>query len=201
MAYELTKERFLQEVAAHEMTVSLDSGMHRHVTFKNPKTYNQHFHLTTWPGYLAYSGDMGSFVFARLPDMFQFFRGVETNPDYWAEKLQAHDRHRGHQEFSERLFKEAIVSDFKQWEFDSAGQKLAAFRGLREDLLEGVDDDLRAMLDRATRYRCSHTKQRFTDFWEHSLMQHTIRFMWCCYAIQWGIQKYDEAHPQPAAAA
>ncbi len=30
--------------------------------------------LSAWPGHPAYAGDMGSFVFARLDDMFQFFR-------------------------------------------------------------------------------------------------------------------------------
>ena len=28
------------------------------------------FDIVTWPGYLCYSGDMGCFVFTRLPDMF-----------------------------------------------------------------------------------------------------------------------------------
>jgi hypothetical protein len=34
---------------------------------------------------------------------------------------------------------------------------------------------------------------RFTDFWEVNLHEYTYRFIWCCYAMVWGIRKYDEA--------
>lgn len=195
-----TKEQFLKAVGSHEMTVSIDTGLHRHITFKNPKTFNQHFHLTTWPGYLAFSGDMGSFVFARLPDMFQFFRGDEINTDYWSEKLQAHDRHGGHEEFSEERFVEVVKEDFEGWEFESDEQKAEAWAEVDHSLIDCFEPDAAAMIGKAMDYRCPTTSQGFNDFWDHSFREYTPRFVWCCYAIQWGIQQYDASRTKPAAA-
>lgn len=73
----LTVERFLQDVADHKMTVVMDNGVYRHLRFANSDSklaFNQWFDIVTWPGFLAYSGDMGCFVFSRLKDMFEFFR-------------------------------------------------------------------------------------------------------------------------------
>ena len=65
---------FLRDVAEHEMIVVRDDGVHRHIRFKKPGTSCMHFDLITWPGYLCYTGDMGTYVFSRLTDMFEFFR-------------------------------------------------------------------------------------------------------------------------------
>src|SRR4051795_13045901 len=111
------EERFLKAVAEHEMTIVFEANLIRQITFKKPSSYNNHFHITTWPGYLAISGDAGCYVFARLPDMFQFFRGDGVNPSYWSEKVQAADRHGEVHEFSEEKFHQAVKSDFDDWHF------------------------------------------------------------------------------------
>lgn len=98
----LTQEEFLRDVADHEMTVLREDGVHRHVRFKRPGTGCYHFELITWPGQLCYTGDMGTFVFCRLNDMFDFFRRdrehyanhgrtLAINLGYWGEKLVAVD--------------------------------------------------------------------------------------------------------------
>ncbi|HEU4817706.1 MAG TPA: hypothetical protein VFT25_16645, partial [Janthinobacterium sp.] len=33
----------------------------------------------------------------------------------------------------------------------------------------------------------------FTDFWEVDTKEYTPRFLWCCYALAWGIEQYDAA--------
>lgn len=86
---ECTMERFLDDVAKHEMTVLADQGNVRHLSFRAPGTVIQHFNLTTWPNHLCVSGDMGTYVFSRLEDMFDFFRENKINPGYWHEKLKA----------------------------------------------------------------------------------------------------------------
>lgn len=87
-------ESFMRDVATHEMTVFRDDGLYRHIRFRRPNTMRTHFDLITYPGYLCYSGDMGTYVFSRLDDMFEFFRtDRDINPGYWSEKLQAVDNH------------------------------------------------------------------------------------------------------------
>ena len=67
-------EQFLRDVAEHTMTVIREDGVSRHIRFAKPGTSCMHFDLITWPGYLCYTGDMGTYVFQRLTDMFEFFR-------------------------------------------------------------------------------------------------------------------------------
>lgn len=74
----------------HQMSVLLDqmapggTGQpHRHLRFAIPGTGFYSFDIVTWPGHLAISGDLESFTFTRLPDMFDFFRGlrIDQNTD------------------------------------------------------------------------------------------------------------------------
>lgn len=195
------KERFLKAVADHEMTIVSEAGLFRHLTFKNPKTFNYHFHITTWPGYLTISGDAGCYVFSRLPDMFNFFRGEGINPSYWSEKLQAVDRTGGCKEFSAEMFHEAIKSDFDGWQFDSDEERVKAWETLQESELaddsepESIEWAVRTAMD----YECPVTKNGFSDFWDHNLQDYTFRLLWCCHAILWAIERYDAAKAPPAA--
>lgn len=193
------EERFRTAVAEHKMTIVSETGLSRQITFKKPTSYNYHFHITTWPGYLAITGDAGSYVFARLPDMFEFFRGDGINPSYWGEKLQAVDRTGGYREFSENLFHEAIKSDFDQWRFSDGDEeeekaaKQAAWAALQEsDLSEdSVPESTEDAIRRAMDYECPVSGNTFGDFWDHDMQDHTFRFLWCCHAIQWAIAQYD----------
>lgn len=186
------EECFEKSVVEHEMVVRQSDGLHRHLTFKSPRTYDNHFHITTWPGYLAISGDIGCYVFARLPDMFQFFRGNQINPSYWSEKLQSSDRC-GVQEFSEELFHAAIKSDFDQWSFDDDEQKAKAWEALQESDL--AEDNSPESIEQAVRsamgYKCPVTECGFTAFWDHQLQDYTFRFLWCCHAIRWAVAEVD----------
>lgn len=186
-------ERFKKIVIEHEMIVHHNDGLNRHLTFKSPRTYNNHFHITTWPGYLAISGDIGCYVFARLPDMFQFFRGDGINPSYWGEKLQSVELNGGYREFSEDCFNEAIKSDFEQWSFDDDEQKAKAWEALQEsDLSEDSgQESLTAAVQAAMDYKCPVTGNGFGDFWYHQLEDYTFRFLWCCHAIRWAVGEVD----------
>jgi hypothetical protein len=195
-------ERFKKAVVGHEMIVVRNDGLYRHITFKNPNTYNNYFHITTWPGYLAISGDSGSYVFARLPDMFQFFRGGGINPQYWAEKIQASDRHGGVEEFSEEMFHAAIKSDFDQWSFDDDEQKAKAWQELQDSDIG--DDEAPESIEEAVRsamnYKCPVTGNDFGDFWDHDLKDYTFRFLWCCHAVRWAVAEVDRRRTHKVAA-
>lgn len=69
-----TEADFLRDVAQHEMTILHDAGEFRHIQFKKPGSSSFSFTITTFPGYLVMTGDIGSWVFTRLRDMFEFFR-------------------------------------------------------------------------------------------------------------------------------
>ena len=109
-----TEASFLSDVAEHRMEVLRDDGVYRHLRFKKPRSCDMQFELLTYPGALCYSGDMGSYVFERLPDMFEFFRTglrdpgrLAVNLSYWSEKIVAADRD-GVRKYSAKLFEDAV---------------------------------------------------------------------------------------------
>jgi hypothetical protein len=209
-----TEAQFLKDVGDHVMTVIRDDGKHRHIRFKDPSTMCMHFDLITWPGYLCYTGDMGTYVFSRLDDMFEFFRtdreyakrrGVQLaiNPSYWGEKLQATDRNDGYRRFSEDKFDAAISRHFVDWIRDhrddtSKEDRRALWEAIESEVL-GADGDSGGYRKQCAANDFYHEVNRavgnfhFSDFWETDVEEYSGRFMWCCYALAWGIQQYDDA--------
>jgi hypothetical protein len=98
-------ERFAKDVASHEMTVLHDDGLYRHIRFRSGRSAYW-FELVTWPGSLTVNGGMEAFTFSRCDDMFEFFRGKEINPSYWAEKVRGRTSVKG---YSEEKFRQIIT--------------------------------------------------------------------------------------------
>ena len=194
----LSREQFLNEVKDHVCVIERDDGVFRHVRFSRPNDSCMHFTLSTIPGKLIYSGDMGCFVFQRLHDMFQFFR-TDRAPDfgYWHQKLIAVDRNDGSQKKSFELLDAALRSYLSE----DSGYELT---GTIRDEIQQFIDDLRTEFgeygfDHAAKLAsdfCVGRPERpvfaFQDLFDHNFDVFTHRFVWACYAIQWGIRKYDE---------
>lgn len=192
--------KFLKDVAAHEMKVLKDDGAYRHLSFRKPGTYCMGFDLITWPGYLAYTGDMGCYVFTRIEDMFEFFRTdrkrvkegktLYINLSYWGEKCASRDRD-GIKEYSADTFR----AEIQRWldEEEASDEVREEVKGA---VLSRADDGEYAAHEAARDFE--HDGFRFSDFWERDLTEYTYRFIWCCYALAWGIRKYDESRaPKP----
>lgn len=199
MSYECTEERFLKDVSEHQMTVLRDEGVNRHLRFRKPGTGCMGFDILTWPGYLRFTGDMGTYVFRRLEDMLEFFRtdaryskgdGLAINPGYWGEKLEAIDRNGGFREWSDELFEQAVRQDVETftdgWEAEKKAELLQAVES--EVLNAGDQYD---SMDAVRKFDHEDAEDLFTDFWEHRLEDFTFRFLWCCYALAWTVRTYD----------
>ena len=200
-----TEARFLRDVVEHEMVVIRDNGVSRHLRFHKPGTYCMHFDLITWPGYLCYTGDMGTYVFQRLEDMFEFFRTdrkhmhlrdgktLAINLSYWGEKLEAVDRHGGYREWSKEKFEARVREDFTRWLED---EEIARTDELQDrfdaEVLGAMEDGKVAAYQAAQGFEIDGWFP-FQDWWEVNSDEYTSQFIWCCYALAWGIQKYDES--------
>ncbi|WP_394065283.1 hypothetical protein [Alcaligenes sp. WGS1538] len=227
----VTEEQFLKDVESHVREIIMEDGLYRHIRFRRPGTMCMHFDLITWPGYLCYTVDMGTYVFWRLENMFEFFRTdreyaqrhgkqLVINKGYWAQKLQAVDgnSHRASvTEFDQDRFKEVINEYRKNW-IKAAKEDGSLNAVERRELWEEVEDRvLRCVDDGGERAQIAaydfswnpglpgsgRPRWQFDDLFEHSFAKFTGRFMWCCYALAWGIQKYDEHKeaanaPEPA---
>lgn len=208
MRDQCSESSFLKDVQHHQMTVIRDDGVHRHIRFGKPGTGCMHFQLITWPGYLCYTGDMGTYVFRRLEDMFEFFRHrprddgrLYINESYWAEKLEATDKNGGHRAYSPSRFRAYVIDHCKEWRREMSRSEFKEFReAIEEDVLrwedEGEHEAHKAL------YEFGHGDRRwFQDSWEADFKEYTFRFTWCCYALAWGIGRYDEQRSKLTASA
>lgn len=197
-----TEERFLEDVKNHKLEIVKNDGVNRHLRFRRPGSITYWFDLITWNGHLCITGDCGTYVFSRIEDMFEFFRTDEaykkTHPErklfintgYWGEKLLSISQSGGYEEFSQETFEENIKKDFEEWEFDSEEQKAEVWGEVASEVLDNSHDgDIRAF-DAALSFKSEHG-HNFADFWEYSCKEFTFHYLWCLYAIAWGIQEYD----------
>ena len=188
---------FTERIASHTVTVLRDDGLYRHLRCR-AHGYAYSFDIITWPGYLAYVGDMGSFVFSRLPDMFEFFREKESplvDRQYFAEKAVAADKHDGIRKFSEERFKVVVKEDFATFTDGWTDEERAELWSEVEDrvlvfLDEGYSSVMRAALDLTATHE-GRTLPVFPELWDTSMEEYTPRFWWCCYAIPWAVARYD----------
>jgi len=211
---QLTESKFLRDVENHSMIVLRDDGVYRHIRFSNKGSSVLYFDLITFPGCLCYTGDMGTYVFKRLNDMFEFFRTDRQKDDgklyvnlgYWSEKLIAVDGNRRNgsaKEFSEDKFKQ-IINEFRiGWM-----RKRDLDKEQRRELWEAVEDEVLTVfgdaggdvaMDAVYRFcwepNCTSGRRRtwsFIDIFEYDFTEYTHGFLWCCFALAWGIKKYDE---------
>lgn len=216
-----TEESFLKDVEKHEMKVLHDDGVYRHLRFSSG-SFNQQFDIVTYPWHLCYSGDMGCYVFSRLEDMFEFFGGrpqddkkkLYINTGYWGEKLEAVAKHTGYHKYNPELARENVKRRVDEWiEESEISEEEAAV--LREELEEEIDydsgmheayrtidkfyhkvgEDAYLALDIRSRIKTDPPYLKtfyFQDIHEWRWEDYTYHYVWCCYAISWGIQQYDK---------
>lgn len=217
MITERIKKNFERDIAQHQMRIFKEDGVHRHIRFNRPGTSMMHFDLITWPGYLCYTGDMGTFVFQRVEDMFDFFRrpdkSYRIDLGYWAEKVEACDKS-GIKRFS----KEVLSAELEQWISGSEkndrpdedeAQQLALHQAAYAELRAAVACDILTCDDNEVRaYDAVNSFEHqgdaweaafgdsacytFGDFWEVDTTEYTHRFLWCCQALAWAIALYDK---------
>jgi len=199
-------DQFLDDIANHKMQVIRDDGVNRHLRFSKPGTMCMHFDILTWPGYLCYTGDMGTYVFKRTTDMLEFFRAGRNGKPYridfryWAQKVEAADKSDGLDAFSAEKFKAEVRDYFDQaTEEWSAKRKAALWEAIESDVIGRVEDDGEGAAWVALR-DFNHDGFRFDD-WERSCKEYSHRFLWCCHALEWAIRAYDAVKSEEHAVA
>lgn len=243
--YTCSKEQFLKDVKDHKIDIKMDNDLYRHIHFSKGGSYCYSFSLVTWPGYLCISGDMGTYAFSRIPDMFDFFRDgsseeLEINTRYWSEKCETKGNIK---EFSVDSFRENIkqyldgywnLDEFieeiekedesgyeyfwteQQKEDDYSFRSIMGFEkpkpskhgpfNLKDDAIQDLKNVLKEELEdvinaandspfsgyeAASEWKSESTGLNLSDFWECSSEVYTYHFIWCLWAIAWGIQQYD----------
>lgn len=194
------KERFLRDIAKHEMMIIRNNGINRHIRFKKPGSINMYFDLITWKGHLCYTGDMGSYLFSRVEDMFTFFinndkEEIKINPCYWGEKLLAIDKISGYKEWDREEFETEIKKDFEEWlkninlDKDEISEVKEQFEWEILHYLDEISEEQAYSNVLNFEY---NSERPFEDWWEVDTKKYTFRYLWCCHAIVWGIKKFNK---------
>lgn len=217
----ITLASFMRDISRHQLIVHHDDGVYRHITGKRPGTSCMHFNVVTFPGYLAYTGDMGAYTFCRTHDMFTFFRQKPgrfgyINPHYWAEKLEATNCNgenvsHGAAEWSDDRFKEVITEYFNDHfascepdEYDTEEER-TKFAEMKAEVWEQIQDEIFGCdnlehegYTAARDFNHKESGLEFNDLWDHRFTDWSRSFLWACYAITWAITKYDQRPDVPA---
>ena len=192
-----TLEYFLDNVKNHELTIHQNNGVYRHLTFANPNDCDKYFNITTFPNHLVITGDMGTLVFSRLYDMFNFFRSddLRINPDYWSEKIQSTTH-------------EAQIASYSKFDLEQAKKNAQEYLNTyledNDDLSEEdrtllLEDFELEILRSEDEYEIVEAISNFNfkdfefdEFRMDDCSVYTYSYIWLCYAIVWGIKKFDE---------
>ncbi|MGD9638355.1 MAG: hypothetical protein AB7U85_04785 [Alphaproteobacteria bacterium] len=187
------KEFFLRDTKNHKVEILNDNGNNRTLCCSNNGSCYYKFYITTWNGYLCVSGDIGVWVFSRLPDMFEFFRGKE-NPDfhYWSEKLEGgtSNSHSLAECWDADLFIDQLTQMINERDYDpEETERLLELA--RNEIFPKTSYEAEAVL---AIFDCDEINEKvFGSYYEHDLgKQYHHRFVWVCFAIVWAIKEYDK---------
>jgi len=144
---------------------------------------------------------------------------LNINPGYWAEKVLSESRFgNGVEEYSEEKFKARVKDYFdshfqheieeenavrsdasleepitpeEESEFVEAAKKRAElWQEIEWDVLRHADNEHLAY---QAAYNFESDEFQFVDFFDCNLKQFTFHYIWCIYAVVWGIQQFDMA--------
>lgn len=196
--------QFILNVVAHRLSVVRDDGVYRHLRFKCPGAISYYFDLVTWPGYLTVTGDMGTWTFSRIEDMFEFFtdahfgirESFQINPGYWSEKFEAGTGHGRCEAPCYEFDADAFDKSLREW--------LVSYldNGIDEDAAAEANEAINELTGRefpneteafcALNEACLPRGVSTFDITEGmgATMTYSFHYLWICYAIVWGIERY-----------
>lgn len=197
-----TRQRYLDWTKDHRMTILRDDGVCRNIRVDKPGTYTCLFNITTIPGYLFFTGDMGSYVFSQGWDVFTFLCAdlTKKNPtidyDHFARKCTAADTCMGLEVFSQRKFKALAFQAFKEHEWPDGEMRMAVwqedFRPILEDEYSDARDAIQALNEFYYQPGTILTVVPFADLVSpEDVVEPSLSFKLACWAIAYTIRDYD----------
>lgn len=185
---------FLRDIKDHHFALVSDDGPYRHLVFRisQPTPGSSWFEIITWPNCLTINGDMGTWSFSHLKDMFAFFRSTSgrINPSYWCEKITSESRFGGpSMVFKAEVFRENVLYQLDQHSDLSLSRKV--------DIVNALQDEVFCAENEANAYKALADFKAedfsFADSWEIGGRGYSYHYLWCLHAIVWAIQQYDIA--------
>ena len=113
---------------------------------------------------------------------------------YWAEKVRAESiLGNGVREFSPEQFRANVKSYWEEYFEGHIGsnEAVGVWEEIKAQVLSAEDSEI-DMVSKLIDFNIYGSDFEFYDFWESSCNVKTYNFIWCCYAIAWGVIQYDK---------
>ncbi len=176
---QLVLERIANDLKDHAITVKHDDGMYRHWRCQKPGSWNMGFDVVTWPGCMAFTGDMGEWLFERTEDMLAFMRTACNDYQYSAQKVVAGTT----REWSEHEFR---------CELKKATEERSEFNVIRRGIQElmSTKKAVARIIKEYEEYGSEHDAMKAmyeSGLWDEipDCKEYTFRFLWALHAIRW----------------
>ncbi len=137
--------------------------------------------------------------------------GLSINPGYWTEKMQSEKQYNQGKEFSENLLMASIREHAKElcedlgdeWEDlrDCTGEAFESHEEFIQAYTDEIDEhftykeiDEHRFCEAMDDFRSNISSNlNFEEWYEWAeTHEYTFHYIWCLYAIAWGIEKFDE---------
>ena len=199
-----TLEQFLNHVKNHELTIHQNNGVYRHLTSKNPDGGGPYFDIATFPNHLVITARIDGFSYAlvlsKRYDMFDYFRdyfrdgNLKIFPELWSEKIKSTSN-----EARIASCSEFDIDKVKELAKDYLRKYLKNQKISKEDRYALNEKFESEILDAEDEYEIVEAIRHFyfndfefADFWGGYYRKYRYEYIWLCYAIVWGIKKFDE---------
>lgn len=168
----MVAEQAKKAFAEHQIEVRLNQGLFRNWQCSRPKSSVYLFNISTEPGRLFVTGDIGVLVVERVPDMIDFALRTIGDLHYFASKVPS--------EIKVKEFDPEVAVEWlkEHAEDDSITQKdFANLKAVAED--QGYEEFCRALYDSGTVKDCDFPKcENFT-----------YGYLWQREAIKWLLER------------
>ncbi|WP_429058949.1 hypothetical protein [Aeromonas jandaei] len=196
MSTQQAKDDFLRNTSEHTMKMHRDDGLYRHLEFSRGGSSIYRFDLITWPGYLTICGDMGTWTFSRIADMFEFFGGdfeKGVNAGYWGEKLQmgtSGSRDEICMEFDEESFCKGLLEWRERYQEDRDEDE-EGYTRISNAVDELCEAGFRHEYEACNALLDSDIPNPFDVMEGLTMKRYSHHYLWILHAIVWGIQQYN----------
>ena len=159
--------------AEHAIETQLNDGVFRHFRCAKPGTGSYAFNITTFPGRLVVTGDIGTLVVERVRDMFEWAPNAVESIDYFAQKVPSC--------MPTREWDDAIAQAWLDEEISEAtGDRLESLEMIAVSLEDGRQFFEIALFESGLVDGCE-----WPDF-----KTYTADYLWCREAVRWFFRNY-----------
>lgn len=164
--------------AHHKITQKLNEGLYRSWRCGAEQSSFYHFHITTIPGYLFVTGDIGELIVSREADMIAWCRLAIDDLRYFASKMP-----------SQIVKREYDPDVARAWIDELLANVDGSYRSI--DLAKLTE--LRELADDPHQFQQELHEEQFCDGADcPDFNNYTSNYLWCREAIKWLLERLPE---------